>query len=376
MRLSHHLIESLFFQFTDLGAAISAVQNHVSENEIGLIRRLAEQNLPPVSSPEVLAALVGVNPGLVWSLLNRHERYYRTFTIQSGSKTRTITAPRIALKIIQKWLSFHLGKRVEVADHVYGFVPGRSHLAAAKRHIGAEWAYSVDLADFFASTPYELVFEAYESLGYEGYSAEVLARISCFRNFLAQGAPTSPVLSNICFRHKDVELVQIASSLGCTVTRYADDIVFSGTVAVPKELPELVSKMFESGPWHLAPHKELTQPLKGRIKIHGVLVKPNQLRLTKGYRNKIRAYSHVLATKGSTARDYRKLVGHVQYAEYVSRTTDSPSGVSSKSSDWREQQPHTLQPAPESLAGQVKPPEAAKERGRFDLFKRWFGNPE
>jgi hypothetical protein len=249
-------------------------------------------------------------------------------------------------------------------------------LAAAKRHIGADWAYSVDLADFFASTPYELVFDAYMSLGYEAYPAEILARLSCFRNSLAQGAPTSPVLSNVCFRHKDLELVQIASSLGCTVTRYADDIVFSGNGAIPETLREVVSTLFESGPWRLAAHKELTQPLKGRIKIHGVLVQPNQLRLTKGYRNQIRAYAHVLATKGSAARDYRKLVGHVQYAEYVSRTTDSPSGVSSKSASWRESRHDIEEAIPERIAAQAKPPQDVKDRGPFDIFRRWFGGSE
>jgi RNA-directed DNA polymerase len=373
MRLSHHLIESLFFQFTDLGAAISALQDHVGEDEIQLIKRLAEHDLPPVSSPEVLAVLVGVNPGFVWSLLNRNERYYRTFPIRSGSKTRTITAPRIGLKIIQKWLSFHLGMRTQFADHIYGFVPGRSHLAAANRHIGSEWAYSVDLADFFASTPRGLVFDAYQSLGYESYSADVLARLSCFRNYLAQGAPTSPVLSNICFRQKDLDLVRIASSLNCTLTRYADDIVFSGTGSMPEALPELVLRLFESGPWRLAHHKNLSQPLKGRIKIHGVLVKPDQIRLTKGYRNKIRAYSHVLASKGPAASNYRKLVGHVQYAEYVSRMTDSPSGISSKSAAWRDFYPPIEEPAAEAIGAQASPLENVGARRPFELFKRWFG---
>ena len=159
---------------------------------------------------------------------------------------------------------------------------------------------------FLSSTPYGMVFEAYLSLGYVLYPAEVLARLSCFRDALAQGgANESHALERLLPREAHSALTQIATSLGCRLTRYADDIVFSGTGMMPELLPSLVSGVFETGPWRLASHKELVQPLKGRMEIYGVLVKPNQLRLTKGYRNQIRAYSHVLATKGPQAKDYQ-----------------------------------------------------------------------
>jgi hypothetical protein len=169
--------------------------------------------------------------------------------------------------------------------------------------------------------------------------------------------------------------VDIAQSLGCSVTRYADDIVFSGTGAMPEALPSLVSGLFETGPWRLAPHKELVQPLKGRIKIHGLVVKPDQLRLTKGYRNKIRAYAHVLATRGLRADEYRRLAGHVQYAEYVSRKTDSPSGVASTSLDWRERQhqKRVAEVPDQRIAAQVRAEPPISTNRLADIFKRWFG---
>ena len=378
MRLPHNLTESLFFQFADVQSVIAAVQSSVDHAELVQISFLAEQRLPPVTSPEVLAVLIGVNPGLVWSLLNRHGRYYRTFTIRSGSKVRTIHAPKVALKIIQKWLSYHLSRRFVVPDHVFGFVPNKSHLAAAERHIGADWAYSVDIADFFSSTPFEMIVEAYLSFGYDLHAAPMLARLSCFGGTLAQGAPTSPTLSNVCFQEKDRGLVEIANALNCSVTRYADDIVFSGAGAMPETLPKRISDLFETGPWRLAAHKNLVQPLKGRIKIHGLLVKPDQLRLTKGYRNKIRAYSHVLATKGLSARDYRRLVGHVQYAEFVARKTHSPSGVSDNSADWSARQfDATSAGATERrIAAEAEARPSKSHAGPFDIVKRWFGRSE
>src|SRR6185369_3289984 len=118
-----------------------------------------------------------------------------------------ITAPRVGLKILQKWLSYHIAKAYTAPAHVYGFVPSRSHIEAAYAHREAAWAYSVDIRDFFVSTPQAHVVDAYHYLGYDLSAANLLAKLSCFGGALPQGAPTSPALSNICFRNQDIALV-------------------------------------------------------------------------------------------------------------------------------------------------------------------------
>lgn len=45
---------------------------------------------------------------------------------------------------------------------------------------------------------------------------------------LPQGAPTSPMLSNLCAFRLDVRLAALVKSLGGHYTRYADDLAFSG----------------------------------------------------------------------------------------------------------------------------------------------------
>lgn len=330
MRLPQQLVGSPLFLFQDPADLILALSGHINPEQAQQISFLSARGLPPIVSKEAVAAMLGINAGLVWSLTNRPSRHYRTFTIPKGQGVRQITAPKVALKVIQKWICVHLTAYYRPPEHVYGFVPGRSHIDAAMRHVGADWAYSADLRDFFGSTPQDAVAQAFVDLGYDRNAAELCAQLVCFRGALAQGSPASPVLSNICFAEMDAALLELASHYQCRITRYADDIVFSGFGAFNPELQQALNAKFADTPWSLAPQKELRQPLKGRIKIHGLLIGKEGVRLTKGYRNQIRAYAHVLAEKGEAASDAAKLRGHVVYARQVRRVTGSPTGISDR----------------------------------------------
>lgn len=57
--------------------------------------------------------------------------------------------------------------------------------------------------------------------------ATVLAQIACYENGLPQGAPCSPVISNLVGHVLDIRLCKLAFENGCTYSRYADDITFS-----------------------------------------------------------------------------------------------------------------------------------------------------
>lgn len=320
MRLPQQLLESPLFLFTRVEELLEARGLAPNDGETAQILELIARRLPPITSMPCLATMLGVNPGVVWSLINRPERYYRTFQIPKGRGTRTIAAPRVALKIIQKWLGYHFARAVPAPPHVYGFVPGRSHIGAAYVHRGAEWSLSVDITNFFQTTPASMVQVALERLGYSKETARPLTSLTCYYGFLTQGAPSSPALSNLCFAETDAALVSLSQRHACRITRYADDIVLSGQGSIPPELPDELRKVFDTTPWKLAPEKERVQPIKGRIKIHGLVVHGQRVRTTKGYRNKLRAYAHILSTRGERTHGRQVLIGHVQYAQHVEAT--------------------------------------------------------
>jgi hypothetical protein len=323
MRLPSLLLESQFFLFSSFDELSAALGDSVDSDEIDEVARLSFLGLPPISSRDVLATMLGINPGLIWSFEYRPAKHYRVFSIPKGRrKERVIVAPRIAIKVVQKWLSVQLQRRYAPPMHVFGFIPGRSHINAAQQHRLARWTYSVDIKNFFSSTPIDTVTEAFLTVGYGHQASEMLARLCCYHGFLAQGAPSSPILSNLAFQEVDNRLITISEKFDIRMSRYADDIVFSGTHGIPDGLPEQVNDLFVGTPWTLSPEKTEFNELPRRLKVHGLLVHGDQVRLTKGYRNKLRAYAHLMKNGQIREDDSQRVSGHLRYAQQVANAED------------------------------------------------------
>ena len=322
MRLPQHLTESRFFSFSEEADFFKSVKTVVDEDELARIQSLIQDGHLPITSKEVLATMLGVNPGIIWSLENKPERYYRRFMIPKGKEKREIVAPKIGLKIIQKWLSVQLQSRASFCDLVFGFIPGLSHIDAASQHTKAKWIYSIDLENFFPSTPASCVASSLNRFGYDADSADLISKLCCYRGSLAQGAPSSPVLSNITMFGVDGALAVLAEELNVRVTRYADDITFSSTGEFPLLLPRKLQAIFVDTPWRISEKKTHFAEAPARLKVHGLMVNGDTVKLTKGYRNKLRAYRHVLQMNQCRQEDVPRLSGHLRYAGQVGSYED------------------------------------------------------
>lgn len=285
------------------------------------IESLFAQLLPPGVSEICLAVLFGYSVDFVYALSKKQHKFYRSFRIQQGKKVRTIHSPKVALKVVQKWLGTHLSSAIQFAPHVCGFVKGKSFADAAKIHQGARWIYSVDIENFFPSITVVQISAALEKLGYTEESAKFLANI-CSLNFtLAQGSPASPVVSNIVMKDIDQQLKELADKYDLQISRYADDIVFSGKEPFIEDIPNELNSIFDQTPFSLNQNKTyFSDSEKGqRLKVHGLLVKENKIILTKGYRNKIRAFRHMIAQGKVSEGDLSRLKGHLTFAEFIER---------------------------------------------------------
>lgn len=168
------------------------------------------------------------------------ERRYVTFKIPKKSVgERAIFVPGNSLKLIQKKLNQVLRCVYQPKPSVHGFVPNRSIVTNAKAHAGKRYVLNIDLKDFFPAINFGRVRGMFMALPY-GLNPEVatvLAQICCHENHIPQGAPTSPIISNMICAKLDSQLQKLAKQYRCTYTRYADDITFSTTTPnFPKDL--------------------------------------------------------------------------------------------------------------------------------------------
>lgn len=323
MRLPHPYNHKLGFLADDAEELVGLIGDEIEADEKALIRQYFDMGPPPVTSLSAISALFGYNEGFVWSLLNRRRRHYRRFEIPKGRKTREIFAPRVGLKTIQKWLSTHFQNRWDTHEAAYGFVPGRSHLAAAACHLGSEWVASIDIENFFPSVCVRKVGSAIERLGYcDAFSTDALVKLTCLGMGLTQGAPSSPIISNIVLHDLDVQLADFAAKNELVYTRYADDLVMSGSTRSPEVAVAKMTELALADGWKISEQKTTIDRAPDRRKVHGLLVHGDRIRLTKGYRNRIRAYKYLIENNKVRQGDYAKLKGHVEFAESVDKFND------------------------------------------------------
>ncbi|MCU0712693.1 MAG: reverse transcriptase family protein [Pirellula sp.] len=307
----------LLVSFRSLERLLYALDAETRESYEDSIKNLYQQNRPIVVSTKVLGVLFGLRPQFISTMRRRPHRYYNRFEIRKGNKKRLIQAPRVSLKIIQKWFGHHFGSSIELPDCVVGFVPGRSAVEGASRHCGADWLFSTDIENFFQSTSQNAVVCSLIRFGYSHEAASLIADLNCINGALAQGSPASPVLANISLWEVDERLNQIAIEHNAIFTRYADDVVFSGRGTRPERLREQVEKVFVSTCWSLAAHKTRFSSRPQRLKVYGLLVHGATPQLTKGYRKRIRAIKHQLKNGTIPVDKQASAEGHLSYAKQI-----------------------------------------------------------
>ena len=240
----------------------------------------------PVSAIELLEALnvakvcvygSGAWPFTMAQLLhfaNPKKNYinylHKTIPKKNGGM-REISSPAWMLKMFQAAAGRMLQDYYEAPSAVTGFVPGRSVVDNASRHIRRNYVYNADLKDFFPSITRKRVKSALmrPPFSFGAEAAHLLSGICCAHADLArkgreihweiqryrwdgierktvdyltevpatlpQGAPSSPVLSNAVCLRLDKRLAGLARRFQATYSRYADDITFSSNHNVFQE---------------------------------------------------------------------------------------------------------------------------------------------
>ena len=173
---------------------------------------------------------------------------YHTFKLPKASGgERLIESPNKKISAIQHQLLSVLEEAYKPHPCAYGYISKRSAFKNACQHMGKKLVLNIDLKDFFPSIHFGRIKGIFQHKPFElpPNIASILANICCYKGHLPQGAPTSPILSNLVSAKMDKQFFNFARSKRCTYTRYADDITFSFTCKkryIPKEM-----LIFETG---------------------------------------------------------------------------------------------------------------------------------
>ena len=230
-----------------LGRGVSAALN----DRQGDRAKLARAGLPPLDSPAELAGRLEISiPRLRWLAFHAEVAtrvHYVSFEVaKKGGGTRRLSAPHRSLAQAQRWIWREIVARLPTEDQAHGFIPGRSIVTNALAHSGRAVVVNLDLAGFFPAIGFRRVRAVFERVGYSPAIATILGllcteaprrtvtfegttcHVATGPRGLPQGACTSPGLANQVARRLDRRLGGLASKLGATYTRYADDLTFSG----------------------------------------------------------------------------------------------------------------------------------------------------
>lgn len=288
-----------------------------------------------------LADYLNIPPSKITYILFKRgvDSYYTEFEIPKKSgEPRRICAPTGDLKGVQRQLADALWEHQKSIYEELGIKPNISHafeegksiITNAKIHRNKRIVINVDLSDFFDSIHIGRVcgfFEKNKHFNLPHEPAITIAQLACYQGKLPQGAPTSPIITNLVCQVLDMHLLSFAKRYRLDYTRYADDITFSTNDKAFLETwdsfyAELEKKIRKAG-FSLNEKKTRITYRDSKQVVTGLVVN-KKISVDHAYCRKVRAMAHSLYTNGSYSVDgvegnIRQLEGRFAFIDQIEK---------------------------------------------------------
>ena len=279
------------------------------------------EKLKAAKSRSDLAKLLGIEPKHLSFALYKipMESRYTEFSIPKASGgERIINAPNSRLKAIQSRASdmlYECYNRLYPAtdnknlnlSHAFQKKRGLSIASNGAKHRNKRYVFNMDFEDFFGSFNFGRVrgfFLSNRDFELNDEVATSLAQICCHQNKLPQGAPTSPIVTELITRILDVRLSKIARTHGCSYSRYADDLTFSTN---KRSFPNEVAACDTEGRWQVG-HEVLN-----KIHISGFSINCKKTRMLFSD-SRQEATGLVVNEKVNVTKEYSKQVRYMTHS--------------------------------------------------------------
>lgn len=246
-----------------------------------------------------------------------HNNRFITFSIKKkqGGKRIIYTPKYKSTLILLKSLNILLKSIYSPSDHAMGFTEGRSVVNNALLHKGKNYVFNIDLKDFFPSISQARVWKRLqlEPFNFSEGLANVIAGMCCVcekniytkenKYFLPQGAPTSPIITNMICDKLDRRLNGLAKRFHLTYSRYADDITFSSYHNVYNKDGEFIkelNRIITDQGFTINTNKTRLQKKGSRQEVTGVIVN-EKLNVNQSYVRDIRNLLYIWNRYGYNA---------------------------------------------------------------------------
>ena len=247
---------------------------------------------------------------------------------------RTLHVPTDDLKSLQKKVA-RLMERYH-GSSVHGcanaFVKGRGITSNARPPLGCAVLIKLDLKDFFPTVTRDMVKEwlrfRYLPLELAGDDRNRLImrllEITCLEQGLPQGAPSSPILSNLVLRQLDLKLSAYAKRHGAVYTRYADDLTFSYKIddkATARRTVDAVAQIVMAHGFKLNKNAGKNKVLRRHQQqsVCGITLNSGSMTISRRKRRQIRAAKHQLVNGGKANLSAEQVRGWDSYIAMVNR---------------------------------------------------------
>lgn len=226
----------------------------------------------------------------------KNKRYVEFSVPKKSGKLRIIKSPDNLIKRPQTLINLLL--QIVFEDHSHystnGFLYGKDIIRNAIPHVNKNYLLNIDIKDFFPSinfrrikvvlelSPFDLI-DNRETIGF------LISNLCTHDNSLPQGAPTSPILSNIITQKLDRKISKYSISRNIKYTRYADDLSFSSNWNVfDKKIIQELTSIVQSENFEVNPDKTRVRTFMQRQEVTGLIVN-EKLNVKREYLQKVRA---------------------------------------------------------------------------------------
>jgi RNA-directed DNA polymerase len=202
-------------------------------------------------------------------------KYYSFNIPKKSGDFRQIEAPIYYVKVIQRCINFILSSVFQANKSAFGFVIGKSIRNNAEIHINKKYVYNIDLLNFFPSIEFRRVKTvlSLNPFNMDDKLAYLVANLCCNNGFLPQGAPTSPIISNIICQKLDRKCYKLSKIFKSNYSRYADDITFSADKNVfGKRFNNELEEIIKSENFEINLTKKRLQDRNERQSVTGLIV--------------------------------------------------------------------------------------------------------